>query len=364
SAFVLLFSFRHGLDRTLFNIFNIHQQHHYIWLQFKRDETQQPRHRQAPNVGCNMEKIIINYPNFDTKGKYFFSGDKIIWESVDKLFELLETESKSPNTPFIYRGLSEAKYFIFNSSQREYIKQKKYLKLNETEYFSNYEQFILDNISKLKLWQNGLVEKFFQANGILEDNTIAYLSFMQHYNIPTPLIDFTRNPFVALYFAISDHNGSVKNNSDKPLDDFISIYRIYKPTIIHELFHGFFRFYNLDLNSIPYKKLSNSIGLYLLSNEDGKLKLNNNANIINQEGVFYYNHHPFCPLEVKYNLIVNELKNESNLSDKITSKIPIKIGYCMNIYKKLIPEIREKLNKMGINKDYLFPDFTKIHQHL
>ena len=311
-----------------------------------------------------MEKILINYQNFDVKGKYFFSGDKITWLSVDKLFELLDKEYKSTNTPFIYRGLSEAKYFIFSSSQRDYIKQERYLNINNNEQFSNYEQYILNNISNLKLWQNGLVEKFFNANGIFEDNTIAYLSFMQHYGLPTPLIDFTRNPFVALYFAISNHDGTVKNNSKNLIDDFISVYRVYKPTITHELFHDFFRFNNLDLNSIPYKSLSNSIGLYLFSNEDGTLKLNNNANIINQEGVFYYNHHPFCPLEVKYNLIADEFRNEFNLNDKIKCQIPRKIGFCMNIYKKLIPEIRKKLDKMGINKEYLFPDFTKISKKL
>ncbi|MBN8837074.1 MAG: hypothetical protein J0I09_07435, partial [Sphingobacteriia bacterium] len=65
SAFVLLFSFRHGLDRTLFNIFNIHQQHHYIWLQFKRDETQQPRHRQAPNVGSNAMTDLNDITKLD-----------------------------------------------------------------------------------------------------------------------------------------------------------------------------------------------------------------------------------------------------------------------------------------------------------
>ncbi|HEX8548477.1 MAG TPA: FRG domain-containing protein [Cytophagaceae bacterium] len=273
-----------------------------------------------------MKKIKIDYANFDQKAEYFYSGDKIIHTSVEKLFELLEWEYKLDNNPFVYRGLEEAKYFLFSSSQRSYIKEERYLSIKQNELFSDYESFVMENISKLRRWNNGIIDKLFKANGITENNTLAYLSFMQHHGIATPLLDFTRNPFIALYFAISDHNGTVNYDSGSPLESFFSIYKIYKPTFIHEMFRGFFVANGFDMNCISYKELSNSIGLYLISNEDEELRLCNNANIINQEGLFYYNHHPFCPLEIKFNLTVKDLKSDTRIDSRITKDLPKKLA--------------------------------------
>jgi hypothetical protein len=103
------------------------------------------------------------------------------------------------------------------------------------------------------------------------------------------------------------------------------------------------------------------MGLYLLSNEDDTIKVYNNARIINQEGLFYYNNHPFCPLEVKYYLKAQELTQDRKLDSNLKKRITNRIGFCMNIYKGLIPEIRARLDKMGINKKFLFPDYTNIN---
>ena len=125
----------------------------------------------------------------------------------------------------IFRGVKEAKYKLYTSAQREWIKGDLSKKLGE-DGFADFVDRVLYQLKKDTRLRN-----YLKTRGIIQ-NDMFLLSLLQHYGAPTPLLDFTYDREVALFFAT---RGDEKSQSDKTretieIDEYFSIYAFHTGT--------------------------------------------------------------------------------------------------------------------------------------
>jgi hypothetical protein len=131
------------------------------------------------------------YASFYQKS-FSFEQQKI--ETKEQVDELLE---KFKNTDsFLFRGQREAKWRLYSSLQRSWIKDR--MNENGAEYLPFLKKII----------EQGRKEFEDQISAILPEinvdslNDISVLGYLQHHKCPTPLLDWTYNFKAALFFGI------------------------------------------------------------------------------------------------------------------------------------------------------------------
>lgn len=284
-----------------------------------------------------MMSVIKRKKDFPLKGIYE--------DSTQLLNHLLEMRREKN---YAFRGISRCVEYQ-PTIQRFYLNKKLY-NLNDYEYHMLYEFYSQWNMNRF----------------ISSENILELISNAQHFGIPTRLIDWTRDPFVALYFSI--------NENAEPDEGFYRL--IYadlnEQTVLDKLYvtttwgdlkrnpdilYNYFRFLRTIGDTSNLKKQIEERTKDLTSknvkpdshyNPDGLIFYEapfSNDRILAQKGLFS---------------VPTSLEGDDAEADikKHTEEVLIKLT--LNERTKLL----EYLENMNYSRNYLFPDLQNLCRHI
>lgn len=121
----------------------------------------------------------------------------IIDKSISKIDDLMRELNQLPNH-FVFRGQANSEWQLQSTLERI---------LGEKWSVENAKKFEDRSLDEFK-------SKYHIYSGAehTPKSKLSWLSVMQHYGVPTRLIDFTTSPYIALYFALETYDPFSKNN--------------------------------------------------------------------------------------------------------------------------------------------------------
>lgn len=118
---------------------------------------------------------------------------------------------------FWYRGVCNASYKSYTSSQRFWSNRND----QQKQFLKDYNEFINKLIEVES--KDSYVRKYIKEEG-LPYTEIWLLALMQHYGIPSPMLDFSEDLLLGLFFAID--GAAPENKLDKDINQYVSLYYV------------------------------------------------------------------------------------------------------------------------------------------
>lgn len=283
---------------------------------------------------------VDEYKTLEEKDNFFELNQAIeTIADAKNLLDLLHTMKKKGG--LIFRGHKRAKYKIWSTAHRDRC---------NTNSFYYFTKYVEEKIKNYRSLEEGKIQRHLSMMNIEINNDLSLLSYAQHYGFPTPFIDFSRNPFVALFFAM-EVSSSLTNQTK--IEKYASLYfvnpewyafegqsKLFKDFITQK--DGTLRLSYANFNTPPY---------FIINDQIPEFKLHNNQNIINQEGLFYCYNWSGKSLEAQF----KQDAKFASTSGRLPSEREYKLCACWNINIKLKEFILGQLNKMGINDEFIYP---------
>lgn len=217
------------------------------------------------------------------------------------------------------------------------------------------------------------------------ENELDLLTYMQHYSMPTRLLDWTKNVLIAIFFAVNDANLSCKEKNEKT-DGKLSILNtiaLNKQASLLEVGWGAFPAGSLDVAIRKYLAVSTDISLKFGGKDIFKknltefLKENNFPKEHLQDQELFKKIRK--PIAFNPNLIVERMKFQDSVftihggvkSGTIEDINPISFKQLdQNIIEHfIIPsssklKIKTQLHNIGIHEGSLFPELENQSNYL
>ena len=182
-----------------------------------------------------------------------------------------------------------------------------------------------------------------------------YLFVMQHFGVPTRLLDWTESPFVALYFALT--SAKVSFVGGQPIYENDACVWVLRPGAWNNTSlsnvgppEGVFSSKDSELNAFKPKKDSVLKGTVPVA----MYGLHNSERIVAQRGAFVIFGNIMLGMEETF------LEPNSKNGTYFPQEALIKI----NIPKENIPELLNKLSFLGITDSSIFPDLEGLAKEI
>lgn len=297
-------------------------------------------------------KELADYHSIKEKDNFFKSSKRFKNRSIDNIeeFEKFYTRWMTKNKEaklgtYFFRGMTQARYRLYTSAQRMWMTNER----KTSEVKVTYREFFktLLDISR----NHPVLSEVFKVYKLKGDEiSFPALSLIQHYGGPSPLMDWSYELDIALYFAMEKVDEKVEYAN--LIGDYVSVYRINntktKVQSLSQLSQAAFPSFNDLIEQLKKGELSPARLFYMAGFEEtGQIKSLTsiyNQNIITQKGLFIFNPSRTNPLEDYFP------KNSSN-----NAQIR-----CYNIHKSLAGHIRKIIADRNVTKEFIYPDLNKV----
>lgn len=169
----------------------------------------------------DYNELIPKLPNYQTrteKDDNYCSNYYIRTEDeLDK--KLMELEALE--NAFLFRGVNDASFKLFSSSQRHWMQvSDRMISLGTRDYYEAINRL-------LSITRRNPEVSSYQKKQNYSENDFYLLALMQHFGVPAPMVDFSHSMRKALFFAV-DRIKEWDDHGTDTLDDYISLYYVNK----------------------------------------------------------------------------------------------------------------------------------------
>lgn len=255
--------------------------------------------------------------------------EKLVTKFSDYVKHLEAVQAESPGAPLWYRGSNNKDHHLVPGLYR------------------HYKSASSDDIGKL---ERELIARFRQRSMPFSDKVPqddwGVLFYMQHYRLPTRLLDWSENPFIAFYFAIS--NSAYEKND-------LGVISYTKDAVVWVLNPTTWNRHALDHVSYDggvLLTIDDEMKGYHPESTVGKMNnhpvamfgIHNSPRIVAQRGVFTVSGQMVSGLDVLYD----------------QHKYPRKSLQKLVIPKEYIASLRDSLFLYGITESVVYPDLDGL----